>query len=92
MGGSIRQSGIPYHPADMVPAKHGGTAMANLHENEPPVVFYDKDGIVQDKPKVSKPTVSNAKRVSTLTVSELRALAKARKAPASPKKAPYYER
>ena len=49
-------------------------------------VFYDKDGIVYPNRKVSKPTVSNAKRVSTATAAELRALAKARKAPSPQKK------
>lgn len=43
-------------------------------------MFYDKDGVVQAKPKVSKPQVTSAKRVSTLTAAEARAAAKARKA------------
>jgi hypothetical protein len=42
-------------------------------------VVYDKDGIVYGKPKTAKPQVSNAKRVSTQTVAEARAAAKARK-------------
>ena len=105
MGGTARMSGIPYHPQDQVPAKHGGTDPVRIEENQPPTVTYDKNGLVhpQDLPKptfsvpnatsgttdvypysqgtpVGRPVVSNAKRVSTQTAAEARALAKARKA------------
>ena len=88
-------SGIPYHPKDQVPVKHGGTDPVRIEENQPPDVTYDKNGLVhsQDLPKVTpigrpagpslslgRPVVSNAKRVSTQTAAEARATAKARKA------------
>jgi hypothetical protein len=98
-------SGIPYHPKDQVPAKHGGTDPVRIEENQPLDVTYDKNGLVhpQDLPKVTpigrpvgpslslgrpvviepsyatgKPVVNNAKRVSTQTAAEARAIAKAR--------------
>src|ERR1035437_3897971 len=105
MGGSVRMSGIPYHPQDQVPTKHGGTDPVRIEENQPLTVTYDKNGLVhpQDLPKpisngfvapnntlaitesykgtpVGRPVVSSAKRVSTQTAAEVRAIAKARKA------------
>ena len=93
MGGMARMSGIPFRPKDKVPAKHGSEDESVLHENQPEPVVYDKDGIVyptdRNYPKVevgkpvvyprNTPQVTNARTVSTETVAEARAAAKARK-------------